>query len=99
MKKIEKEPKMIVDITLAKSANDVYKAFVTTKYNNLTKFEKELLKGIIIDKYFDDLEAYCNEHDCERCDVDRETKEVTLVTKKPNLFKRLWNKLFKRSSK
>ena len=97
MKKTEKESKIIVDITLAKSANDVYKAFVTTKYNNLTELERKLLKGIIVDEYFDELEAYCNEHDCEGCDVDRVTKEVTLVTKKPNIFRRIWNKLFKRN--
>lgn len=97
MKKIEKEPKMIVDITLAKSANDVYKAFVTTKYNNLTELEKKLLKGIIVDEYFDEVEAYCNDFDCESCEVDRVTKEVTPLTKKPNVFKRIWNKLFKRN--
>lgn len=98
MKK-NKEQKLTIDIRSAKSANDVYKEFANARYNRLTNAEQNILINLIIDKYFNDLYEFCDElelecDDCEICGTLGLNKH-----KKPNIFKRMWNKLFKRSSK
>ena len=100
MKKTGTEVNMIVDITTAQDAHDVYCKFAFAKFNKyLTSTERQIITDKLIEKYFNELESYCNDHDCESCEIDRVDGTISLIKKKPNIFKRIWNKLFKRSSK
>lgn len=94
MKK-NKEQKLIIDIRSAKSANDVYKEFANARYNRLTCAEQDVLFNLIVDKYFNDLHRFCDELECQDCEI-LGTLELH-ECKKPNIFKRIWNKLFKRN--
>ena len=98
MKKTGTENKIVIDITSVKSINDVYAKFAIAKFEKLTPAEQDMIKNIIINKYFDDLQDYCDSFNCPDC-IEGTIEICANYGKKPNIFKRVWNKLFKRSSK
>lgn len=92
-----------VDLTKAIDAESAYKAFAFTKFNNwLTTTERRIIADQNVKEFFDNLEAQvaCDNENtfCGVCTF-ASTEDLPVETKKPNFFKRLWNKLFKRSSK
>lgn len=97
MKKTGTETKIIVDITSAKNINDVYATFAIAKFNKLNEVEKDLLRKIIVGNYFNELYDYCDSIDCENCEIEGIDGTIKISAKKPNIFKRIWNKLFKRN--
>lgn len=97
MKKTGTETKIIVDITSAKNITDVYAAFAIAKFNKLNEVEKDLLRKIIVGNYFNELYDYCDSIDCENCEIEGIDGTIKISAKKPNIFKRIWNKLFKRN--
>lgn len=88
-----------VDLSNATDANSVYEAFAKAKFNNhLMETERKIIADIAIREfldYVDSKEAECNE-DCDNCPT---INIVIEEKKKPNFFKRLWRRLFKKSSR
>lgn len=92
-----------VDLTKAVDAESAYKAFAFTKFNNwLTTTERRIIADQNVKEFFDNLAAQV------ACDIEilpcgectfASSEDLPTETKKPNFFKRLWNKLFKKSSR
>lgn len=87
-----------VDLTNATDAKSVYEAFAVARFEKLIPAEQDIIKNIIINNYFDDLQDYCDSFNCKDC-IEGTIEICANYSKKPNIFKRIWNKLFKRSSK
>ena len=92
-----------VDLTKAIDAESAYKAFAFTKFNNwLTTTERRIIADQNVKEFFDNLAAQvaCDSENtfCGVCTF-ASTEDLPVETKKPNFFKRLWNKLFKKSSR
>lgn len=78
------------------SAYDVYKKFALNKFrSNLSEIERKIIVDKAIEEFENEFKAIVVIDACASCDHNAET----VSKKKPNFFKRLWNKLFKKSSK
>lgn len=98
MKKTGTEFKVVVYATDVKEAKDVYYAFALAKFNKyLTETERELIAEQSINEYFQNLYDYCESVECDKCEIEGVDGTIKISTKKPNIFKRIWNKLFKRN--
>lgn len=98
MKKTGTEFKVVVYATDVKEAKDVYYAFALAKFNKyLTETERKLIAEQSINEYFQNLYDYCESVECDKCEIEGVDGTIKISTKKPNIFKRIWNKLFKRN--
>lgn len=78
------------------SAYDVYKKFALNKFgSNLSEIERKIIVDKAIEEFENEFKTIVVIDACASCDHNAET----VSKKKPNFFKRLWNKLFKKSSK
>ena len=88
---------LTVDLTNATDAKSVYEAF----NNRLTTTERQIIADIAVKEFLDYVEeqeaSIQADEPCATCTLTYTVEKVE--EKKPNFFKRLWNKLFKRSSK
>ena len=98
MKKTGTEFKIVVNATDIKEAMDVYYAFALAKFDKyLTPAERKLIAEQSVNEYFQNLYDYCESVECDSCEIEGVDGTIKISTKKPNIFKRIWNKLFKRN--
>ena len=91
-----------INLTDAESAYDVYKAFALAKSTkHLSKIERSILETALVNDFLETYGTYVliKPEICEECDEECTTDSTAKTEKKPNFFKRLWRKLFKKSSK
>lgn len=78
------------------SAYDVYKMFALNKFRTfLSQIEQEIVATKAVEEFVKEYKTFIVIDACESCDLKKEP----VSKKKPNFFKRFWNKLFKKSSK
>lgn len=78
------------------SAYDVYKMFALNKFRTfLSQIEQEIIATKAVEEFVKEYKTFIVIDECESCNLNKESSSK----KKPNFFKRFWNKLFKKSSK
>lgn len=102
MKKITSKTDYTVCLNDIYNPCDAYVAIAQAKANHyLSNAQRYILYLNDIDKYFKSFYTFCGDIECDKC-IEAPTEgtiKLIIKTKKENVFKRLWNKLFKRSSK
>lgn len=93
---------LTVNLTNVSDAKSVYEAFAKAKYNNyLTETERKIIADIVVKEfldYVDEQEASIQaDEPCATCTLTYTVEKVE--DKKPNFFKKLWRRLFKKSSR
>lgn len=93
---------LTVDLTNATDAKSVYEAFAKAKFNNrLTTTERQIIADIAVKEFLDYVEeqeaSIQADEPCATCTLTYTVEKVE--EKKPNFFKRLWRRLFKKSSR
>lgn len=85
-----------INLNDVSSAYDVYKMFALNKFRtNLSEIERKIVVDKAVEEFENEFKAIVVIDACVSSDHNTET----VSKKKPNFFKRLWNKLFKKSSK
>lgn len=93
---------LTVDLTNATDAKSVYEAFAKVKFNNrLTTTERQIIADIAVKEFLDYVEeqeaSIQADEPCATCTLTYTVEKAE--EKKPNFFKRLWRRLFKKSSR